>query len=38
MYDVNVACFELLQAGFDAEEHRLGVVACVVALDRFRVC
>jgi hypothetical protein len=32
-YDVNVACLELLQAGFDAEEHRLGIVTSVVALD-----
>lgn len=31
-YNVNVACLELLQTSFDAEEHRLCVVASVVAL------
>ena len=36
-HDVNVACLELLQAGFDAEKHRLCVVAGEIALDNFWV-
>ena len=37
MYNVNVGRLELLQARFNAEEHRFCVVAGEVALDRLRV-
>ena len=36
-YNVNVACLELLQTSFDAEEHRLCVIAGVVAFKDLRI-
>lgn len=32
-YEIDVACFELLQAVLNADEHGLGIVAGVVAVD-----
>jgi len=37
LYDVDVACPKLLQTGFDADEHRLRIVAGVIALNRSRI-
>jgi hypothetical protein len=37
VYDIDVACLQLLQAGLDTDEHRLCVVAGIVTFNSLRI-